>query len=232
MATLIILTVVILSSSAITVLVLYAIGKIRNLEEATNALMAKAPSPNSERKRGAGPFNGLQGKVLWEILTEKNIPSDVRRSDIDLFREQYAPVLLKTIKTIFSEGASDHKFGKPRSTPKNERPIKTLRHSIDSWLPSHELSILYNTGYDSVSAESHELSRLRATLEEVIGGLYSSIKSKTPAGLADNLMSESTAEPTADDENLNAPRLDTDGIDTNELPVRNDQQVEPASRQD
>jgi hypothetical protein len=222
MTTLIILTVVVLSSSVIAVLMLYAIGKIRSIEETTKAFMAQDPKSTTEDKGRLGPFNGLQSKELWEMLAEKNVPAGVKRSDIEPYREQYAPALLKNIKLIFSEGCNDRKFGQPRSAPKNDRQIKTLRLSITSWLPPHELSSLYNIGYDSVNAENEERARLRLSLDEVVGTLFSKIKLPVPAGLADSLLTETneqlSSQAEAADQASNKDLLSTDQTDNHHQP--------------
>jgi hypothetical protein len=192
MTTLIILTVVLLSSTVIAILVLYAIGKIRSIEEVTRQLMASGASGEAPVVKAKGPFNGLEGKALWDMLSGKTVPEGVKADEIEQFRTQYAPVLLNSIKAAFNEGLNDGKFGQPRGNPKNDRQIKTLRVSINSWLPSHELSSLYNVGYDSARAEGDERARLRMTIVEVVQSLYGKLKIAEAPGLAESLISTST----------------------------------------
>ncbi len=190
MTTLIILNVVIVSSVIIAVLVLYAIGKIRSIEEVTQRLVSEGKIVGEKNADASGPFAGLEGKPLWDVLTEKTIPDNINASDIEGFRERYAPVLSKTIKSIFVDGNSDGKFGATRSVPKNERLIKTLRITISSWLPSHELSSLYNSAYDSARAEGEELKRVRMALDDIVGSLYSKVKLPAPVGVSESLLGE------------------------------------------
>ncbi len=198
MTTLVILSVVVLLSSVVIVLLLYAVGKIRSIEEFTKQFMTQDMQSDSAGAHKTGPFSGLQGKALWDMLAEKNLPADVSQSDLDTFRTQYNPILLKTIKSVFSEGVSDSKYGQPRGTPKNDRSIKTLRLEITSWLPSQELSSLYNLGYDSVHADHDEQARLRKTFDEVVGSLFSKIKTPAPGGLANSLFADDTSQLTTD----------------------------------
>lgn len=227
MTTLIILMVVVLSSLVVTVLVLYAIGKISSIEQLTSQLMSQGEQSPSKEKLRSGPFNGLQGKALWDMLSEKNVPADGEDSDLEPMREQYTPVLLKTIKSVFSEGVSDGKFGQPRGTPKNERPIKTLRLNITTWMPSQELSSLYNIGYDCVNADRDERARLSKTLEEVIGAIFSKIKTPAPAGLADSLLAESVAPLAADAQG--AQDSDSAGMSGQEVEKGNETEGGPTS---
>jgi hypothetical protein len=190
MSNLIVLTIILICTASITVLVLYAVGKIRSLEEITRQLMDQQVGGSGASAVDNAPFHGLQGKPLWDMLAGKTVPEGLTATDIEQFREQYAPVLLKTIRSLFAEGSSDGKFGAARATPKSERLVKTLRFALSSWLPSQELNSLYNVAYDSARAQSDELNRLRMALEETISTLYSKIKLPVPTGLAGSLLSE------------------------------------------
>jgi hypothetical protein len=200
MTTLVILTFVTISSILIAILVLYAIGKISSIEQATRQMMTPGEQPASKPVASSAPFNGLEGKALWDMLSGKNLPEGVVQGDLESFREQYAPVLLKAIKAAFADGQNDSKFGQPRANPKNDRPIKTLRLSINAWLPSHDVSSLYNAGYDSARAEGDERARLRMTVSEVIGSLFAKLQMPTPGGLVDSLIGESAESSLMSDE--------------------------------
>lgn len=190
MTTLIILTFVTISSILASILLLYAIGKIKSIEESTKQSFSSGKQVPENGARPLGPFNNLEGKALWDMLSGKTIPEGVSQTDLEQYREQYAPVVLKAIKSAFADGENDAKFGQPRAAPKNERLVKTLRLSVNSWLPSHDVSSLYNTGYDSFRAEGDERSRLRMTLGEVAGSLFSRLQLPTPPGLVDSLVAQ------------------------------------------
>jgi hypothetical protein len=190
MTTLIILTFVTITLILVAILVLYAIGKINSIEQATQQLMTPGDQQPAKSGASAGPFNGLEGKPLWDMLSGKTIPDGVAQSELESFREQYAPVLLKAIKAIFADGQNDSKYGQPRGSPKNDRPVKTLRLSINTWLPSHDVSNLYNAGYDSMRAQDEERDRLRLTVSETAGSLFAKLQMATPAGLVDSLIAQ------------------------------------------
>ena len=218
MTTLIILTVVLISSVIIAILVLYAIGKIKSIEEITKNLIDQGKGISEKKKDVSGSFGGLEGKELWDALTGKKVPDDLGGSEIENYREQYSPVLFKTIKSIFSDGRNDGKFGSTRSVPKNERLIKTLRITVSCWIPSHELSSLYNCAYDSARAEGDDLERIRMALDDIIGALFSKVKLPTPESPSESLLGKSSSdllegnpqENTAEDEN---PLKETGEID-------------------
>ena len=209
MTTLVILTFVTISSILIAILVLYAIGKISSIERATRQMMTPGEQTAPKSVSSSAPFHGLEGKALWDMLAGKNLPEGVVQGDLESFREQYAPVLLKAIKAAFADGQNDSKFGQPRANPKNDRAIKTLRLSVNSWLPSHEVSSLYNAGYDSIRAEGDERARLRMTVNEVVGSLFAKLQTAAPGGLVDSLIGEkpATVEP-ADDPVPNDTKAD------------------------
>lgn len=192
MTTLIILTVVLISSVIIAILVLYAIGKIKSIEEITKNLIDQGKDNSEKKKDVSGPFGGLEGKELWDVLTGKKVPEDISATEIENFREQYSAVLSKTIKSIFSDGRNDGKFGSTRSVPKNERLIKTLRVAVSSWIPSHELSSLYNCAYDSARAEGEDLERIRMALDDIIGTLFSKVKLPAPESASDSLLEKTS----------------------------------------
>jgi hypothetical protein len=192
MTTLIILTFVTISSVLVSILVIYAIGKIKSIEESAQQSVSSGEQPGGAA-RSAGPFHNLEGKALWDMLSGKSVPEGVPQADLEQYREQYAPVLLKSIKAAFADGENDSKFGQPRSNPKNDRLVKTLRLSVNSWLPSNEVSSLYNAGYDSIRAEGDERSRLRMTLAEVAGSMFAKLQLPNPPGLVDSLLPQSAA---------------------------------------
>jgi hypothetical protein len=194
MTAIIVLAVLVISSIFITVLVLYAIGKIRNIEELTNQLMARAGEPAAAEVDPNSPFAGLDGKALWDMLAGRSVPPGVAAAELEGFRKKYAPILSKAIKMVCADGQSDGQFGNSRSTPKNERSVKTLRNTVMAWLPSHEVSGLYNAAYDSARAEGDDLVRVRMSLEELSSSLFSKLHIAMPSGFLDSLQLRPGAE--------------------------------------
>ncbi len=179
----IVLSVLVISSIIITVLVLYAIGKIRNIEE----LMARTDKPAAVDIDPNASFAGLDGKPLWDMLTGRSVPTGVATAKLEDFRKMYTPVLGKAIKMVCADGLSDGQFGKPRLIPKNVRPVKTLRHTVQAWLPSHEVSGLYNASYDAARAEGDDLARVHMSLEELSNNLFSKLNVDMPSGFFESL---------------------------------------------
>ncbi len=188
MTAFIVLTILSISSILITVLVLYAIGKIRNIEELTNQLMARASDPAVAKVDPNAPFAGLDGKPLWDMLAGRLVPAGVSAAELEGFRKKYAPILNKALNMVYADGQSDGQFGNSRTTPKNERPVKTLRNTVLAWLPSHEVSGLYNAAYDSARAEGDDLARARMSLEELSSSLFSKLNIAMPSGFLNSLL--------------------------------------------
>jgi len=184
---LIVSTVLVISSVLIMVLVLYAIGKIRDIEGITNRLTGRESEPAAAKVDPNAPFAGLDGKPLWDMLAGRSVPAGVTAAEIEGFRKKYAPILNKAIKMVYAHGQNDGQCGNSRSTPKNERPVKTLRNTVLAWLPSHEVSGLYNAAYDSARAEGDDLARARMNLEELCSSLFSKLNIAIPSGLLDSL---------------------------------------------
>jgi len=196
MTTLIILTFVTIALILVAILVLYAIGKINSIEQATRQMLAPGESPLAKSGSSVGPFNGLEGKPLWDMLSGKTVPDGVVQNELEGFRQQYAPVLLKAIKAAFVDGQNDSKYGQPRGIAKNDRVVKTLRHSVNAWLPSQEVSALYNAGYDSLRAQADERERLRMTLSEIAASLFSKLQMAPPPGLVESLIAQDAGDVT------------------------------------
>lgn len=189
MTALIVLNILIIPSILITLLVLYAIGKIRNIEELTNQLMARASEPASANVDSNAPFAGLAGKPLWDMLAGRSVPSGLASAEIESFRKSYTPILCKVIKSVCADGQSDGQFGNSRSIPQNEREVKTLRNTVLAWLPSHEVSGLYNAAYDAARAQGDDLARARMSLEGACSSLFSKLNITMPSGFLDSLQS-------------------------------------------
>ena len=215
MTSLIVLTALVISSILIAVLVLYAIGKIRNIEDITNQLIAHANEPAAAKVDPNAPFEGLDGKPLWDMLAGRLVPAGVAAAELEGFRKRYAPILTKAIKMVYEDGLSDGQRGDSRSIPKNERPVKTLRDAVLAWLPSHEVSGLYNAAYDSARAQGDDLARVRMSLEEHSISLFSKLNIGIPSKFLDSLQPSSRG---AEDEGLSEDSMalllvDETGID-------------------
>ena len=169
------------SSIFIVVLVLYAIDRIKRIEDVAAALMQVEPEEAAKKPRD-GPFAGYQGKELWDIMTGKE-GDKLSSEDIAAERQRFTAVLEKAVKLVFENGRSDGQSGNPKEIPKNERMVKTLRGSVMSWLPSREVSTIYNTAYDSARANPDDQPRLEANLKDSLQSIFRQADLDIPASL-------------------------------------------------
>jgi len=121
----------------LVVLLLFVLGKLNWLENATNSMLEKIdvfPATKigigSDQNDETDPyFYGLTGKKLWNCLTEPD-DSDLSPQEIDEIRPRYSIVLVKALsKFILGEDNEEEYL-------RNIRTVKTTRGKIDIWLPS------------------------------------------------------------------------------------------------
>jgi len=133
----ILLTITIIIGIVLVVLLLFVLGKLNWLENATNSMLEKIdvfPATKigigSDQNDETDPyFYGLTGKKLWNCLTEPD-DSDLSPQEIDEIRPRYSIVLVKALsKFILGEDNEEEYL-------RNIRTVKTTRGKIDIWLPS------------------------------------------------------------------------------------------------
>ena len=140
----------------LVVLLLFVLGKLNWLENATNSMLEKIdvfPSTKngieSDQNDETDPyFYGLTGKKLWNCLTEPD-DSDLSPQEIDEIRPRYSIVLVKALsKFILGEDNEEEYL-------RNIRTVKTTRGKIDIWLPSKVIDSCEN-----ISSKISELENI------------------------------------------------------------------------
>jgi len=140
----------------LVVLLLFVLGKLNWLENATNSLLEKIdvfPATKigigSDQNDETDPyFYGLTGKKLWNCLTEPD-DSDLSPQEIDEIRPRYSIVLVKALsKFILGEDNEEEYL-------RNIRTVKTTRGKIDIWLPSKVID-----SCESISSKISELENI------------------------------------------------------------------------
>jgi len=142
----------------LVVLLLFVLGKLNWLENATNSMLEKIdvfPATKigigSDQNDETDPyFYGLTGKKLWNCLTEPD-DSDLSPQEIDEIRPRYSIVLVKALsKFILGEDNEEEYL-------RNIRTVKTTRGKIDIWLPSKVIDSCEN-----ISSKISELENINA----------------------------------------------------------------------
>jgi len=140
----------------LVVLLLFVLGKLNWLENATNTMLEKIdvfPATKigigSDQNDETDPyFYGLTGKKLWNCLTEPD-DSDLSPQEIDEIRPRYSIVLVKALsKFILGEDNEEEYL-------RNIRTVKTTRGKIDIWLPSKVIDSCEN-----ISSKISELENI------------------------------------------------------------------------
>jgi hypothetical protein len=142
---------------------LYLIDKI-NIIYQRHAEDAKEPSYSD------GLFGDLVGKALWDAMSGIPLPGFDPKMVQDL-KPHYEPVLRQHIEQTFLQGVTDQREGRP-GVPVNNRMIPTPRGSLESWMPLHHLSSLYQCGVEHAQNKPAERLRIQQTLDQVCVMLY------------------------------------------------------------
>lgn len=147
----------------LVLLSLYLIDKVNTIYR--NQVPAKLPPTYSD-----GLFGDLSGKKLWDAMS--GIPVvGVDSETVNNLRPHYEPVLRQHIEQVFMEGYKAGAAG-TAGIPTNNRVLPTPRGSLESWLPLHHLSSLYQIGVDFSAKKPEEMLRLQQTLDQVTAMLY------------------------------------------------------------
>ncbi|NBY05197.1 MAG: hypothetical protein EBQ82_07390 [Betaproteobacteria bacterium] len=147
----------------LVILVLYLIDKI-NIIYQRHAEEAKEPSYSD------GLFGDLVGKALWDAMSGIPLPGFDPKLVQDL-KPHYEPVLRQHIEQTFLQGVNDQREGRP-GVPVNNRTIPTPRGSVESWMPLHHLSSLYQCGVEHAQNKPADRLRIQQTLDQVCVMLY------------------------------------------------------------
>jgi len=133
-----------------------------------------------------GPYGDLSGQRLWDALS--GVPTEGwDPTAIELVRNRYALVLRKHVEDLFHEGLI-HGQANMQQIPSPSRSIKTLRGTVDSWIPVELAMTLYKCGLDRGKATLETLPGIRTTLDAAVQGLFDTVKIKLQRPLSEHLV--------------------------------------------
>lgn len=147
----------------LVILVLYLIDKI-------NIIYQRQAQDASEPAYSDGLFGELVGKALWDAMSGIPLPGFDPKLVQDL-KPHYEPVLRQHIEQTFLQGVTDQREGRA-GVPVNNRMIPTPRGNLESWMPLHHLSSLYQCGVEHAQNKPAERLRVQQTLDQVCVMLY------------------------------------------------------------
>ena len=200
-------------TAAAIVLIIYLIDRVNILEKMTleNRLSAPEdtvkPDPNAD-----SVFLGLSGKILWDAMSGKT-PEGFNDNDLVALKSRYEHVLTKHIELVFKEGVTDRQQGKAAAKPKLPASIKTLRGTIDSWIPPQHASAIYKAGFESIDASDIDRVRIASYLDDSTELLFSRTDIALRQAFSEKLLPQSQegGDPALDElPDLSAPVADDD----------------------
>jgi hypothetical protein len=147
----------------LVILVLYLVDKI-------NIIYQRQSQDAPEPAYSDGLFGELMGKALWDAMSGIPLPGFDPKLVQDL-KPHYEPVLRQHIEQTFLQGVTDQREGRV-GVPVNNRMIPTPRGSVESWMPLHHLSSLYQCGVEHAQNKPAERLRVQQTLDQVCVMLY------------------------------------------------------------
>ncbi len=145
----------------VVVLLIYLVGRLNQVEQQTKEAVTQWQEQQVTAQ--IGPFGGLSGKKLWDVMVGKPLP-DVGPQQAEAARENYPAVLRRHIVQAFEEGKADGQKG-ITGNPKNPRSVQTLRGKVDSWLPAAQLQTIYQCGCDLAQGKLANDPGLQQALE-------------------------------------------------------------------
>ena len=147
----------------LVILVLYLVDKI-------NVIYQRQSQDAIEPTYSDGLFGELVGKALWDAMSGIPLPGFDPKLVQDL-KPHYEPVLRQHIEQTFLQGVTDQREGRA-GVPVNNRMIPTPRGNLESWMPLHHLSSLYQCGVEHAQNKPSERLRVQQTLDQVCVMLY------------------------------------------------------------
>ena len=147
----------------LVILVLYLVDKI-------NVIYQRQSQDAIEPTYSDGLFGELVGKAWWDAMSGIPLPGFDPKLVQDL-KPHYEPVLRQHIEQTFLQGVTDQREGRA-GVPVNNRMIPTPRGNLESWMPLHHLSSLYQCGVEHAQNKPAERLRVQQTLDQVCVMLY------------------------------------------------------------
>jgi len=180
------LVVILVSIAAVAILVVYLIDRVNTLQRLTRLMQPDPSGSTISEFDQSGPFGDLSGERLWDALS--GVPTEGwDHTALELVRNRYALVLRKHVEDLFHEGLI-HGQANMQQVPSPSRSIKTLRGTVDSWIPVELAMTLYKCGLDRAKATPETLAGIRTILDAAVQGLFDTVRIKLQRPLSEHLI--------------------------------------------
>jgi len=174
------------------ILLLYLVDKV-------NVIYQSYSKPDLPQTFNDGLFGELSGKSLWDAMSGIPIPG-VDAKFVGTLKPHYEPVLRQHIEQVFMEGYKHGKAG-TAGVPTNNRMIPTPRGSVESWLPMHHLTSIYQAGVDFAKNDPEDELRIQQSLDQVTSMIYA----RVGIGLGESYSATLLIHPEGEDSGKNLP---------------------------
>ncbi|HBO15191.1 MAG TPA: hypothetical protein DD440_02540 [Porticoccaceae bacterium] len=180
---------IVVGTAAVVILMIYLISRVEKIEVV--ALNGPLPKGSLAAINADKPFLGLQGIDLWELLAGDPPPGYATDDAIPL-RPRYEHILYKHIETLFNRGMDNKKAGSALEQPESPMQISTLRENLLAFIPSQHASIIYESGYEIVSATGEERHVIIDALDRTCETLFTKIQLESQGLMSQRLVPPSS----------------------------------------
>jgi|TARA_B110000483_G_scaffold241545_1_gene324849 hypothetical protein len=205
---------VVVGTAAIVILMIYLISRVEKIE--TIALHGPQPKGSLAVLNADKPFLGLHGVDLWDLLSG-NPPPGYATDDAMPWQPKYEHILYKHIETLFNRGIEDKKSGKTPEQPESPMEIKTLRENLMAFLPSTYSSVLYESGFEIVTATGDDRLAIIDALDRTCETLFTKINLETQGLMSTRLVPPAPVTAATDEEVTGLENLGEDDEEDPEL---------------
>ena len=193
------LLLVVAGCAAVVIIMIYLISRVEKIEDI--AINGPPPKGSLAMVREKEPWLGLQGVDLWDLLSG-DPPPGYAKDDAMPWQPKYEHILYKHIETLFNKGMEDKKAAKLKEQPESPMMISTLRETMNAFMPNQYASVLYESGYEIVTADSEQRLAIIDAIDRTSETLFNKINVEHSGSMSARLVPPPNAQPDDQDESL------------------------------
>ncbi|MAJ87529.1 MAG: hypothetical protein CBD08_005650 [Cellvibrionales bacterium TMED148] len=202
------LLLVVAGCAAVVIIMIYLISRVEKIEDI--AINGPPPKGSLAQVREKEPWLGLQGVDLWDLLSG-DPPPGYAKDDAQPWQPKYEHILYKHIETLFNRGMEDKKAAKLKEQPESPMVISTLRETMNAFMPNQYASVLYESGYEIVAADSEQRLAIIDAIDRTSETLFNKINVEHSGSMSARLVPPASVKP-ADQEDL-SEQMDNVDVD-------------------
>ena len=191
------LLLVVAGCAAVVIIMIYLISRVEKIEDI--AINGPPPKRSLAQVREKEPWLGLQGVDLWDLLSG-DPPPGYAKDDALPWQPKYEHILYKHIEILFNKGMEDKKAAKLKEQPESPMLISTLRETMNAFMPNQYASVLYESGYEIVSADAEQRMAIIDAIDRTSETLFNKISVEHSGSVSARLVPPANAQPTDQDQ--------------------------------